>query len=89
MSYRGGNPGTYLGNTLKWARGRQLKSIKAGRKSDKISVEYTYAYDGSRLSKTVGNNRKDQIKTEYVLNGSMILQERITGGGADASELYI
>ncbi len=82
-NYRGGNPGTYLGNTLKWARGRQLKSIKAGRKSDKVSAEYTYAYDGSRLSKTVGNSRKDQIKTEYVLNGSMILQERIMSSGAD------
>ena len=53
-SYKGGNPKKYLGNTLKWERGRQLKSIKAGRKSDKQSAEYTYAHDGSRLSKTIG-----------------------------------
>lgn len=83
-NYRGGNPGTYLGNTLKWSRGRQLKSIKAGRKSDKVSAEYTYAYDGSRLSKTVGKTLLNKgTKTEYILNGSMILQERITGSGEE------
>ena len=43
------------------------------------TVTYTYAYDGSRLSKTVGKTSKsDGTKTEYILNGSLILAQNIT-----------
>lgn len=77
--YKGGNPKKYRGYTLEWERGRQLKGVKSGLLSDKPSVGYSYTHDGIRLSKTVGN-KKDQVKTEYILNGSMILQEKITSG---------
>ena len=82
--YKGGNPKTYLGNTLTWERGRQLMSVtptkqKLREKSDAQTVSYTYAYDGSRLSKTVGKTKKDPgTTTEYILNGSTILVQNTT-----------
>ncbi len=82
--YKGGNPKTYLGNTLTWERGRQLMSVtptkqKLRVKPDASTVTFTYAYDGSRLSKTVGKTKKDPgTITEYILNGSTILAQNTT-----------
>ncbi len=81
--YKGGNPKTYLGNTLTWARGRQLMSVTPAKKRSEYSasdtVIFTYAYDGSRLSKTVGQTKKNSgTTTEYVLNGSTILAQNTT-----------
>ena len=83
--YKGGNPKSYLGNTLTWSHGRQLMSVKPSAKkrladgSPAQTATYTYAYDGSRLSKTVGKTSKsDGIKTEYILNGSLILVQNTT-----------
>ena len=83
--YKGGNPKSYLGNTLTWSHGRQLMSVKPSAKkrladgSPAQTATYTYAYDGSRLSKTVGKTSKsDGIKTEYILNGSLILAQNTT-----------
>ncbi len=87
--YKGGNPKNYLGNTLKWERGRQLKSVtpKKGKYAVTAKAEYTYAGDGSRLSKTVGRTKKNKgIRTDYILNGSLILAERHAGNGADVPE---
>lgn len=57
-----GNPTTYLGNTLAWEKGRQLKSFG--------NITYTYNANGIRTSKTV-----DGIKHEYILDGAKILKE--------------
>ena len=81
--YKGGNPKTYLGNTLTWARGRQLMSVTPTKKrtdhSAADAVTFTYAYDGSRLSKTVGKTKKSAgTTTEYILNGSTILAQNTT-----------
>ena len=81
--YKGGNPKTYLGNTLTWARGRQLMSVTPAKKRSEYSasdtVIFTYAYDGSRLSKTVGKTKKNPgTTTEYILNGSTILAQNTT-----------
>ena len=81
--YKGGNPKIYLGNTLTWARGRQLMSVTPAKKRSEYSasdtVIFTYAYDGSRLSKTVGQTKKNSgTTTEYVLNGSTILAQNTT-----------
>ena len=45
-----GNPTSYLGHTLTWEKGRQLKSFA---KSDGTTVSYTYNANGIRTSKTV------------------------------------
>ena len=81
--YKGGNPKTYLGNTLTWARGRQLMSVTPAKKRSEYSAEdtvtFTYAYDGSRLSKTVSKTKKNSgTTTEYILNGSTILAQNTT-----------
>ena len=82
--YKGGNPKIYLGNTLTWERGRQLMSVtptkqKLRVKPEAPTVTFTYAYDGSRLSKTVGKTKKDPgTTTEYILNGSTILAQNTT-----------
>ena len=57
-----GNPTTYLGHTLTWEKGRQLKSFD--------SNTYTYNANGIRTSKTVNG-----VKHEYVLDGTKILSE--------------
>jgi hypothetical protein len=57
-----GNPISYLGHTLTWEKGRQLKSFDDN--------TYTYNANGIRTSKTV-----DGIKHEYVLDGTKILRE--------------
>jgi RHS repeat-associated protein len=57
-----GNPLTYLGHTLTWEKGRQLKSFD--------SNTYTYNANGIRTSKTVNG-----VKHEYTLDGTKILRE--------------
>ncbi len=57
-----GNPTSYLGHTLTWEKGRQLKSFD--------DIQYTYNANGIRTSKTV-----DGIKHKYALEGYKILSE--------------
>ena len=57
-----GNPTSYLGHTLTWGKGRQLKSFD--------SNTYTYNANGIRTSKTVGG-----VKHTYTLDGTKILRE--------------
>ena len=57
-----GNPTSYLGHTLTWEKGRQLKSFDGN--------TYTYNANGIRTSKTV-----DGIKHTYTLDGTKILRE--------------
>lgn len=57
-----GNPTTYLGHTLTWEKGRQLKSFD--------NNTYTYNANGIRTSKTV-----DGVKHTYTLDGTKILRE--------------
>lgn len=59
-----GNPLSYLGHTLTWEKGRQLKSF------DSNTYTYTYNANGIRTSKTIGGIRHD-----YLLDGSKILRE--------------
>ena len=61
-----GNPTSYLGHTLTWEKGRQLKSFD--------SNTYTYNANGIRTSKTV-----DGIKHTYTLDGTKILRETWEG----------
>ena len=57
-----GNPTSYLGHTLTWEKGRQLKTF------DNISYEYNT--NGIRTAKTVGG-----VRHEYDLEGVRILRE--------------
>ena len=57
-----GNPTSYLGHTLTWEKGRQLKSFD--------NNIYTYNANGIRTSKTVNG-----VKHEYTLDGTKILRE--------------
>ena len=57
-----GNPTNYLGHTLTWEKGRQLKQFD--------SNTYNYNANGIRTSKTIGGIRHD-----YLLEGSKILRE--------------
>ena len=57
-----GNPTSYLGHTLTWEKGRQLKSFD--------SNTYTYNANGIRTSKTVNG-----VKHTYTLDGTKILRE--------------
>ena len=57
-----GNPTAYLGHTLTWEKGRQLKSFD--------SNTYTYNANGIRTSKTVAG-----ITHTYTLDGTKILRE--------------
>ena len=57
-----GNPTSYLGKTLTWEKGRQLKSFGGN--------TYTYNANGIRTSKTVGG-----VKHTYTLEGTKILRE--------------
>ena len=56
------NPTSYLGHTLTWEKGRQLKSFDGN--------TYTYNANGIRTSKTV-----DGVKHTYILDGTKILRE--------------
>ena len=57
-----GNPLNYLGHTLAWEKGRQLKTFDG--------ISYTYNANGIRTSKTV-----DGIRHDYLLDGVNILAE--------------
>ncbi len=57
-----GNPLNYLGHTLTWEKGRQLKSFDG--------IQYTYNANGIRTSKTV-----DGVRHEFLLDGVKILRE--------------
>ncbi len=57
-----GNPTSYLGHTLTWEKGRQLKSFD--------DITYTYNANGIRTSKTV-----DGVTHTYTLDGAKILRE--------------
>ncbi|MBE6799025.1 MAG: RHS repeat-associated core domain-containing protein [Ruminococcaceae bacterium] len=64
---------SYLGHTLTWEKGRQLKSFD--------NIQFAYNANGIRTSKTVNG-----IKHEYVLDGTKILRE--TWGGNTVIPLY-
>lgn len=68
-----GNPLMYLGESLSWSKGRQLKAF--GNNS------YTYNASGVRTSKTVG-----LTKHSYTLDGTKILKE--TWGNNTIIPLY-
>ncbi len=57
-----GNPTQYMGHTLSWEKGRQLKSYD--------NIRFTYNANGIRTSKTVNG-----IKHTYTLDGTKILRE--------------
>ena len=57
-----GNPISYLGHTLTWEKGRQLKKFD--------NIEYTYNANGIRTSKKVNG-----VCHSYTLDGSEILGE--------------
>ena len=58
----GGNPVSYLGHTLTWQKGRQLKAFD--------SNTYNYNANGIRTAKTVDRTRHD-----YTIEGVNILRE--------------
>ena len=62
-----GNPVKYLGHTLTWEKGRQLKKFV---KSDGTVIDYTYNANGIRTSKNVNG-----VLHTYTLDGSDILGE--------------
>lgn len=68
-----GNPTSYLGYTLTWEKGRQLKSFDTN--------TYTYNANGIRTTKTV-----DGVEHTYILDGTKILRE--TWGSVTLVPLY-
>ena len=62
-----GNPTNYLGHTLTWEKGRQLKKFV---KADETEIEYTYNANGIRTGKKV-----DGVLHTYTLDGTKILRE--------------
>ena len=58
----GGNPVSYLGHTLTWQKGRQLKAFDTN--------TYNYNAKGIRTSKTVGG-----VTHTYILEGTNIIRE--------------
>ena len=68
-----GNPTSYLGHTLTWEKGRQLKSFD--------NNTYTYNANGIRTSKTVNG-----VKHTYTLDGTKLLRE--TWGSNTLIPLY-
>ena len=65
-----GNPLNYLGSTLTWEKGRQLKSLV----NSEVSCAYTYNANGIRTSKTVNG-----VKHTYTLDGTKVLRETWPG----------
>lgn len=57
-----GNSLSYLGHTLTWGKGRQLRKFD--------NIEYTYNANGIRTSKTVNG-----VKHTYTLEETKILRE--------------
>ena len=63
-----GNPTHYLGHTLTWEKGRQLKTFGAN--------SYKYNNDGIRIQKRTATEIHD-----YILDGTNILKELVTDTG--------
>ncbi len=61
-----GNPVKYLGHTLTWEKGRQLKKFD--------NIEYTYNANGIRTSKKING-----VLHTYTLDGTKILRETWDG----------
>ena len=72
-----GNPVNYLGHTLTWEKGRQLKKFT---KADGTVINYTYNANGIRTSKTVNG-----VKHTYTLDGTKILCETWVKDGVNHS----
>ena len=66
-----GNPLSYMGMSLTWEKGRQLKTLK---KSGTLS-QYVYDNDGRRIQKTVG----DKV-IRFYLDGDKIIAQKEEGG---------
>ena len=66
-----GNPKSYLGHTLTWEKGRQLKKFV---KSDGTVIDYTYNANGIRTSKKVNG-----VLHTYTLDGTKSLRETWDG----------
>ena len=73
-----GNPLTYLGSTLTWEKGRQLKTFSNTEK--RLNCSYTYNANGIRTSKTVND-----VRHTYTLDGTKILRE--TWPGIDENQV--
>ena len=65
----GGNPTSYLGTTLTWEKGRQLKTYG--------SYTYQYNKDGIRTQKAENGKTHN-----YILDGSSIIKEIVNNGDA-------
>jgi len=71
-----GNPTTYLGKTLAWEKGRQLKSFGAnnftydgsGRRIKKNSTVFTYAPNGDLVKQSDGTTPNNTL--EFIYDGS-------------------
>lgn len=63
----GGNPQSYLGNTLKWTL-RRLDSVT---KTDGTRADYAYDTQGQRISKTVG-----KVKTDYYYDSGRLISQK-------------
>ncbi len=68
-----GNPTSYLGHTLTWEKGRQLKSYD--------NNTYTYNANGIRTSKTING-----VKHTYVVDDTKIIRE--TWGNNELVPIY-
>ena len=66
-----GNPLQYLGMTMSWEKGRQLKKVT---KNGTVTT-YGYDSDGNRIQKTTGGKT-----TRYYLNGSAVIAQKEEGG---------
>ena len=68
-----GNPTNYLGHTLTWEKGRQLKSFQKKENGVVVdTISYTYNANGIRTSKAV-----DGVTHTYTLDGTKILRESL------------
>ncbi|MBR3810796.1 MAG: RHS repeat-associated core domain-containing protein [Agathobacter sp.] len=78
-----GNPVNYLGHTLTWEKGRQLKKFV---KTDGTVIDYTYNANGIRTSKTIkGSETEAGVTHIYTLDGTKILRETWTKDGVNHS----
>ena len=66
----GGNPLNYMGATLTWEKGRQLKSYS----KDNLNITYKYNTDGLRTEKNVNNNGSTTTY-KYTWDGSNLTHQ--------------
>ena len=73
ITYDGiGNPTNYMGSTMEWQGGRQLKSVTRGNNI----LTFAYNDSGLRTEKTVGHvNDGPTVTKKYVWNGSRLMAE--------------